>query len=56
MTDKMVEISHKSLSRIHDRNRELDTENHRKEREIEILKEMVEKLTLRGLPRVKQPV
>lgn len=51
-----VEVSLRSLDQIHSRNKALDAENNRKEREIEFLMDLVQKLTRRGLRTVKHPV
>lgn len=54
--DEMVELSRKHLTRIHDRNKELDAENYRKDQEIELLKQTIEKLTKPRLQKSKQAV
>lgn len=56
MTDKTIDISVKSLARVHQRNRDLDRENQQKDKAIELLQDTVERLTIRGLQRVKRIV
>lgn len=56
MTDKMIDISVKSLARVHQRNRDLDQLSQSKDKEIEILQDTIERLTIGGLQHVKRIV